>query len=118
MSHVVSYAPSVTLAHGEPVAVGTVPEKSFSLDPEAFEKAWQPGCKILLLNFPTNPTGGTADKEKLQRLAKFAVEKDLIVISDEIYAELTYEGEHVSIASLPGMKERTILLHGFSKDLQ
>ena len=111
----VSYAPSVTLAHGEPVSVGTVPEKSFSLDPEAFEKAWQPGCKILLLNFPTNPTGGTADKEKLQRLAKFAVEKDLIVISDEIYAELTYEGEHVSIASLPGMKERTILLHGFSK---
>ena len=111
----VSYAPSVTLAHGEAIPVGTVPDKSFSLDPEAFEKAWQPGCKILLLNFPTNPTGGTADKEKLQRLAEFAVEKDLIVISDEIYAELTYEGEHVSIASLPGMKERTILLHGFSK---
>ena len=111
----VSYAPSVTLAHGVAIPVGTVPDKSFSLDPEAFEKAWQPGCKILLLNFPTNPTGGTADKEKLQRLAKFAVEKDLIVISDEIYAELTYEGEHVSIASLPGMKERTILLHGFSK---
>ena len=111
----VSYAPSVTLAHGEAIPVGTVPDKSFSLDPEAFEKEWQPGCKILLLNFPTNPTGGTADKEKLQRLAEFAVEKDLIVISDEIYAELTYEGEHVSIASLPGMKERTILLHGFSK---
>ena len=111
----VSYAPSVTLAHGEAIPVGTIPDKSFSLDPEAFEKAWQPGCKILLLNFPTNPTGGTADKEKLQRLAEFAVEKDLIVISDEIYAELTYEGEHVSIASLPGMKERTILLHGFSK---
>ena len=111
----VSYAPSVTLAHGEAIPVGTVPDKSFSLDSEAFEKAWQPGCKILLLNFPTNPTGGTADKEKLQRLAEFAVEKDLIVISDEIYAELTYEGEHVSIASLPGMKERTILLHGFSK---
>ena len=111
----VSYAPSVTLAHGEGIPVGTVPDKSFSLDPEAFEKAWQPGCKILLLNFPTNPTGGTADKEKLQRLAEFAVEKDLIVISDEIYAELTYEGEHVSIASLPGMTERTILLHGFSK---
>ena len=111
----VSYAPNVTLAHGEAIPVGTVPDKSFSLDPEAFEKAWQPGCKILLLNFPTNPTGGTADKEKLQRLAEFAVEKDLIVISDEIYAELTYEGEHVSIASLPGMKERTILLHGFSK---
>ena len=63
---------------------------------------------------PTRP-GETADLEKLERLAKFAVEKDLIVISDEIYAELTYEGEHVSLASLPGMKERTLLLHGFSK---
>ena len=72
MSHVVSYAPSVTLARGEPVSVGTVPEKSFSLDPEAFEKAWQPGCKILLLNFPTNPTGGTADKEKLPKTRKIA----------------------------------------------
>ncbi len=111
----VSYAPSVTLAHGQAIPVGTSPEDAFSLDPEAFEKAWQPGCKILLLNFPTNPTGGTADRTKLERLAKFAVEKDLIVISDEIYAELTYEGEHVGIASLPGMQERTILLHGFSK---
>ena len=63
--------------------------------------------------FPTNPTGGTADRAKLERLAKFAVEKDLIVISDEIYAELTFEGEHVSIAALPGMKERTILLMAF-----
>ena len=111
----VSYAPSVSLAHGEAVPVGTHSDQSFSLEPEAFEKAWQPGCKILLLNFPTNPTGGTADRAKLERLAKFAVEKDLIVISDEIYAELTYEGEHVSIAELPGMRERTILLHGFSK---
>ena len=68
-----------------------------------------------MLNFPTNPTGGTADRAKLERLAKFAVDKDLIVISDEIYAELTFEGEHVSLAALPGMKERTILLHGFSK---
>lgn len=111
----VSYAPSVSLAHGEAIPVGTHSDQSFSLEPEAFEKAWQPGCKILLLNFPTNPTGGTADRAKLERLAKFAVEKDLIVISDEIYAELTYEGEHVSIAELPGMRERTILLHGFSK---
>ena len=68
-----------------------------------------------MLNFPTNPTGGTADREKLEKLAKFAVEKDLIVISDEIYAELTYEGEHLSIAAFPGMQERTIFLHGFSK---
>ena len=111
----VSYAPSVSLAHGEAIPVGTHSDQSFSLEPEAFEKAWQPGCKILLLNFPTNPTGGTADRAKLERLAKFAVEKDLIVISDEIYAELTYEGEHVSIAELPEMRERTILLHGFSK---
>ena len=71
------------------------------MDPEAFEKAWQYGCKVLMLNFPTNPTGGTADREKLERLAKFAKDKDLIVISDEIY-ELTYEGEHVSISSLLG----------------
>ena len=111
----VSYAPSVTLAFGEAIPVGTSPENSFALDPEAFERAWEPGCKVLLLNFPTNPTGGTADREKLERLANFAVEKDLIVISDEIYAELTYEGEHFSLASLPGMKERTLLLHGFSK---
>ena len=111
----VSYAPSISLAYGQAIPVGTVPEHSFSLEPEAFENAWQPGCKVLLLNFPTNPTGGTADRVKLERLAKFAVEKDLIVLSDEIYAELTYEGEHVSIAELPGMQERTILLHGFSK---
>ena len=111
----VSYAPSVSLAHGKAIPVGTVSDQAFALDPEAFEQAWEPGCKTLMLNFPTNPTGGTADRAKLERLAKFAVEKDLIVISDEIYAELTFEGEHVSIAALPGMKERTILLHGFSK---
>jgi aminotransferase len=111
----VSYAPSVTLAFGEAIPVATSSENSFALDPNAFEQAWQPGCKVLMLNFPTNPTGGTADRAKLERLAKFAVEKDLIVISDEIYAELTYEGDHVSLVDLPGMKERTLLLHGFSK---
>ncbi len=111
----VSYAPSVTLAGGEAIAVGTRPEDDFALDTSAFEEAWEPGCKALLLNFPTNPTGGTADRKKLESLARFAVEKDLLVISDEIYAELTYEGEHVGIASLPGMRERTLLLHGFSK---
>ena len=111
----VSYAPSISLALGEAIPVATNPKDSFTLDPDAFEQAWQPGCKVLMLNFPTNPTGGTADREKLEKLAKFAVEKDLIVISDEIYAELTYEGEHLSIAALPGMQERTIFLHGFSK---
>jgi len=111
----VSYAPSVTLALGEAIPVGTKPEDEFALDPAAFEAAWEPGCKALLLNFPTNPTGGTANREKLGRLARFAIDKNLLVISDEIYGELTYEGEHVGIASLPGMKERTLLLHGFSK---
>ena len=111
----VSYAPSVTLALGEAIPVGTKPEDEFALDPAAFEAAWEPGCKALLLNFPTNPTGGTANREKLECLARFAIDKNLLVISDEIYGELTYEGEHVGIASLPGMKERTIFLHGFSK---
>lgn len=111
----VSYAPSVSLAFGEAIPVGTMPENDFALDPAAFEAAWEPGCKVLLLNFPTNPTGGTADREKLERLGRFAIDKDLLVITDEIYGELTYEGEHFGIASLPGMKERTLLLHGFSK---
>ena len=70
---------------------------------------------MLMLNLPCNPTGGTCDRAQLEDIAKFAVEKDLIVLSDEIYSELTFEGVHTSIASLPGMKERTIFLHGFSK---
>ena len=111
----VSYAPSVTLAGGQAIPVATRSDDDFALDAKAFEDAWEPGCKALLLNFPTNPTGGTADREKLEALSRFACEKDLLVISDEIYAELTYEGEHVGIASLPGMRERTLLLHGFSK---
>jgi len=70
---------------------------------------------VLILNFPTNPTGGTMTRETLKPIAELAVKHDLIVITDEIYAELTYEGEHVSPASLPGMRERTLFLHGFSK---
>src|SRR5579862_4367940 len=68
-----------------------------------------------MLNLPCNPTGGTCSRAQTEAIAKFAVEKDLLVITDEIYSELTFEGEHVSIASLPGMRERTIFLHGFSK---
>ena len=68
-----------------------------------------------MLNLPCNPTGGTCNRAQLEAIAKFAVEKDLLVLSDEIYSELTFEGEHVSIATFPGMKERTIFLHGFSK---
>jgi aminotransferase len=111
----VSYSPSVTLVHGQAIPVPTTARDQFALDPDALAKAWQPGCKVLVLNFPTNPTGGVADRPRLEKIAKFAQEKDLVVLSDEIYAELTFEGEHVSIASLPGMRERTVFLHGMSK---
>ncbi|MGB0273298.1 MAG: aminotransferase class I/II-fold pyridoxal phosphate-dependent enzyme [Opitutales bacterium] len=111
----VSYSPSIQLTHAQPIRVATAAEDQFAIDPERVAAAWEPGCKVLILNFPTNPTGGVTDKAKLEKLAKFAVEKDLLIISDEIYSELTFEGEHTSIASLPGMQERTIFLHGFSK---
>ena len=111
----VSYSPSIVLAHAQPIAVATSAKDAFGIDPEAVAQAWEPGCKVLMLNFPTNPTGGVTERAKLEQLARFAVEKDLLVISDEIYSELTFEGEHTSIASLPGMRERTIFLHGFSK---
>jgi len=111
----VSYMPGIRLAHAEPIAVETSVKDGFGIDPDRVAAAWEPGCKVLVLNFPTNPTGGVTERERLEKLAKFAVEKDLLVISDEIYSELTFEGEHTSIASLPGMKDRTIFLHGFSK---
>ena len=111
----VSYHPSVTLTHGIGIPVPTYAKDNFALTAEALIAAWQPGTKLLMLNLPCNPTGGTCSREQLQAIAKFAVEKDLIVLSDEIYSELTFDSEHVSIASLPGMKERTIFLHGFSK---
>ncbi len=111
----VSYAPTVELVHGVGVPVATSAAEQFSLDEPALRAAWNPGCKLLLLNLPCNPTGGVCSKEQLERIAKFAIEKDLIVISDEIYSELIFEGTHTSIASLPGMRERTLLLHGFSK---
>jgi len=111
----VSYSPSIKLAFAEPIAVATAAKDEFGIDPDRVIEAWEPGVKALLLNFPTNPTGGVTEKAKLEKLAKFAIEKDLLVISDEIYSELTFEGEHTSIASLPGMRDRTIFLHGFSK---
>ena len=111
----VSYSPSITLTHGVAVPVPTFARDNFALTVEALRAAWQPGCKILMLNLPCNPTGGTCDRAQIEGIAKFAVEKDLLVLSDEIYSELTFEGVHTSIASLPGMKERVIFLHGFSK---
>jgi len=111
----VSYMPGITLAHGVPVPVPTFAKDNFALTVDALRAAWQPGCKLLMLNLPCNPTGGTCDRAQVEAIAKFVVEKDMIVLSDEIYSELTFEGVHTSIASLPGMKERTIFLHGFSK---
>lgn len=111
----VSYHPSIQLAHGEPIPVPTYAMDNFALTAEALEAAWQPGTKILILNLPCNPTGGTCSREQLAQIANFAREKDLLVLSDEIYSELTFDGEHTSIATFPGMAERTIFLHGFSK---
>ncbi|MCH6255936.1 aminotransferase class I/II-fold pyridoxal phosphate-dependent enzyme [Puniceicoccaceae bacterium K14] len=111
----VSYHPTVMLSHGVGVSIKTDAKSAFTIKAEEVKKAWEPGCKVLMINLPCNPTGGVAEKAELEEIARFAIEKDMLVISDEIYAELTYEGEHVSIASLPGMQERTIFLHGFSK---
>ena len=111
----VSYHPSVTLTHGCGVPVPTQAADNFALTTAALAAAWEPGCKLLLLNLPCNPTGGTCNREQLEQIARFCIEKDILVISDEIYSELTFEGGHISIASLPGMQERTIFLHGFSK---
>jgi aminotransferase len=111
----VSYHPSISLVHGQAIAVPTFAQDNFALTAEALRAAWQPGAKMLMLNLPCNPTGGTCSREQLVKIAEFCREKDLLVLSDEIYSELTFEGTHTSIASLPGMAERTIFLHGFSK---
>jgi len=111
----VSYAPGIALAHGVPVAVSCRTENDFSVTAEAIEQAITPRSKVLVLNFPTNPTGGTMSRAALEKIAAVARRHNLLVMTDEIYAELTFEGEHTSIAALPGMKARTIFLHGFSK---
>jgi aminotransferase len=111
----VSYHPSIALAHGSPIAVPTFARDDFAVTAESLRAAWQPGAKMLMLNLPCNPTGGTCSREQLQKIADFCREKDLLVLTDEIYSELTFDGTHTSIASLPGMAERTIFLHGFSK---
>jgi aminotransferase len=112
----VSYNPSVLLSYGKPISVETRPEHDFRLLAENIEKAITPKSKALLLSFPTNPTGGILRVEDLKPIAELCIRHDLIVLSDEIYCELVYDGiQHVSIASLPGMKERTILLNGCSK---
>jgi aminotransferase len=111
----VSYSPGISLAHGVPVAVPCRAEDGFSVTAEAIERAVTPKSKLLVLNFPTNPTGGTMERAELEKIADLARRHNLLVMTDEIYSELTFEGGHTSIASLRGMKERTIFLHGFSK---
>ncbi len=111
----VSYLPCAVLADGVPVVIPLQNKNEFKLTVEELEEAVSDKTKILIMPFPNNPTGSIMTKEELEPIAKFVVDHDLYVISDEIYSELTYGTEHVSIASFPGMKERTIVINGFSK---
>jgi aminotransferase len=111
----VSYRATVLFAHGNPVAVETSAQNGFRLTRAMLEAKLSPRTKVLMLNFPNNPTGAIMSQADLKDIAAFACERDLLVIADEIYGELTYDGRHTSIISLPGMRERTIFLHGFSK---
>ena len=111
----VSYLPCTTLANGVPVVVSLKQENEFKLTAEELEAAITPKTKILVLPYPNNPTGAIMTKEDLEPIAEVVKKHDLYVLSDEIYSELTYKYDHVSIASLPGMRERTLVINGFSK---
>ena len=111
----VSYEPCAILANAKPVIINLKAENEFRLKPEELLNAITDKTKILILPFPNNPTGSIMDKADLEAIAKIIIEKDIYVMSDEIYSELSYKEKHVSIASLAGMKERTILINGFSK---
>lgn len=111
----VSYLPCVVLADGVPVVIPLQEKNEFKLTKEELLDAITPNTKLLVLPFPNNPTGAVMSKEELQEIANVCIEKDIFVVSDEIYSELTYGKKHCSIASLPGMRERTIVINGFSK---
>lgn len=111
----VSYGPVITFAYGRPVAIATRPDNGFVLTAEEVAKHITPKTRAIILNYPNNPTGATLPLENLRGIAELAVKHDLIIIADDIYAELSYDGTHTSAASLPGLKDRTIFLHGFSK---
>lgn len=112
----VSYVPCTRLAGGVPVIIELEEKDQFRLTPEKLLEKLTDKTKILILPFPNNPTGAIMERKDLEAVAKIAIEKDIFIISDEIYSELTYNQEpHVTIASLPGMKERTVLINGFSK---
>jgi aminotransferase len=111
----VCYEPMTRLAGGVPVIIETKAENEFKLTPEELLSAITDKTKLLILPYPCNPTGSVMEKEDLEKIARVLVEKDIFVLSDEIYSELTYVGEHCSIASVEGMKERTVVVNGFSK---
>ena len=111
----VSYEPCAILANGVPVIIELKEENEFRLTKEELEAAITPKTKLLVLPFPNNPTGAIMERKDLEAIAEVVKEHDIFVLSDEIYSELTYLDEHVTIASLPGMKERTVLINGFSK---
>ena len=111
----VSYEPCAILAGAKPVIVELKAENEFRLTPEALLNAITDRTKILILPYPNNPTGAIMERDDLEKIAEIVKEKDILVMSDEIYSELTYKEKHISIASLDGMKERTILINGFSK---
>ena len=111
----VSYEPCTILAGGVPVIIELKNENEFRLTAQELLDAITDKTKILILPFPNNPTGAIMEREDLEKIAEICIEKDIFVMSDEIYSELTYGREHVSIASLPGMRERTVLINGFSK---
>lgn len=111
----VCYAPLVSLTGASPVIIHTKMEDSFKLTPEDLKAAITPRTKMLILPFPNNPTGAVMEKPELEEIAKIVKEADILVLSDEVYAELSYGFKHTSIASLPDMRERTIVVNGFSK---
>ena len=111
----VSYEPCAILADAKPVIINLKAENEFRLTAQELRDNITDKTKLLVLPFPNNPTGAIMERKDLEEIAEVIIEKDIYVLSDEIYSELTYKGEHVSIASLPGMQERTILINGFSK---
>lgn len=111
----VSYEPCAVLAGAKPVIIDLKAENEFRLQPQELLNAITEKTKVLILPYPNNPTGAIMERENLEKIAKIAIDKDILVMSDEIYSALTYKDKHISIASIEGMKERTILINGFSK---
>jgi aminotransferase len=111
----VSYRATILFAQGVPIAIETKPDNGFRLTRAMLEAKVTPRTKVLMLNFPNNPTGAIMSRSDLEDIAAFACERDLLVVTDEIYGELTYDTPHTSIVSLPGLRDRTVFLHGFSK---